>query len=130
MRYFLLHQKHGPPHGAARGNDPREYRRTDVVRKISREHGRAPPGEIQVEHVGLDQFQAGAEPLAQVRGQVRIQFDGDNPAGAFEQRSGQGAAPGANLNREGLLRPAHRGGDAFENRFAYEKVLAEFSARH
>lgn len=111
----------------------KEYRRRDVVRKIPGDpHGARfipqQPGDIDVEEIRGDEVNVVRYACGQRRGQVAVDFDGDDTPDTRGERARQCATTRANLE-ERLVR--RRGDDLNQlvDPGGFEEVLAETTAR-
>lgn len=127
---LLLHEEDGA--GRAQGQGAMEDGRGDVVGKVAGDGSVGPAGEVGGEDVGLDDFEAGLRRKfqAKVFGELVVELDGDDAAGALEQLFGERAAAGADFDDEFGGRRTGGRGDAFEQRTAGQKVLAELLTGH
>jgi hypothetical protein len=76
-----------------------------------------------VERVASDQIDL-REPGGQMIGQLRIEFDGNDAGGAFQQVFGKRAFSGADLGNERLTSGTSGNGDAAQDGLIGEEVLA------
>ena len=108
-----------------------QQRRRDVVREIAHHAQLAPAlygqgGKVEAQSIGHMQRQAlPRETLLQRSGQIAIDLDRIEATCALEQRFGQGAVSGTDLNKRILRRWTDRANDALDDSLVMQEVLTE-----
>jgi hypothetical protein len=85
-------------------------------------------GEVDVEDVALDDFDIGVrgEALAETRGELAIEFDGDEAAGAGREQVRDGGFAGADFDDGAVGEVAEGIDNGVAGRGTDEEVLAKF----
>ncbi len=124
---FELDEEDGALEQRAEGEGFFDDGRGDVVRQVAGDGDGAPGGEIGLENVLFDDFEArvAAKTGAEVLGEDGVDLNGDDAGGVGEEMDGEGSTAGADFDDGERVGLASGGGDAFESGLVGEEVLAE-----
>ena len=124
---FELNEEDGALEQRAEGERLFDDGRGDVVGQVAGDGDGAPGGEIGLENVLFDDFEAriATEAGAEVLGEDGVDLDGDDAGGVSEKMDGEGATARANFYDRGRIGGTSGGGDALEGGLVGEEVLAE-----
>ena len=128
---FALHHEDGEVEGGVAGGELEQDGRGDVVGQVAGDtealaRGRGGSGEVEVEHILLDDgYAAGIEVRAQAGGEIAVELDGENAAGARSKSVGDSAAAGSDFDDRAAGEIAEGRDDPVDGDVVNEEVLTE-----